>query len=126
MASRRASRQRRPTPAPQVAARARPARRGRRPRWSAMFAFLKKFFRPSAAEPSAHAAVAAQHRAESELRESEQHFAQLVAGVRDYAVFLLDAEGRVRTWNAGAERIKGYAADEIIGHHFSRFYPNDA
>ena len=43
------------------------------------------------------------------LRESEEHFAQLVAGVRDYAVFLLDRDGRVLTWNAGAERAKGYA-----------------
>jgi PAS domain S-box-containing protein len=60
------------------------------------------------------------------LRESEEHFAQLVAGVRDYAVFLLDPRGHVRTWNAGAERIKGYRAEEIVGQHFSRFYPNDA
>ena len=41
----------------------------------------------------------------------------------DYAIFMLDPDGLVRSWNAGAERIKGYAADEIIGQHFSRFYP---
>jgi PAS domain S-box-containing protein len=58
------------------------------------------------------------------LQSSE--FVQLVAGVRDYAVFLLDGQGNVLTWNAGAERIKGYAATEIIGQHFSRFYPNEA
>ncbi|HET6880459.1 MAG TPA: PAS domain S-box protein [Pirellulales bacterium] len=71
-------------------------------------------------------ALANQKYAEAGLHESEQHFAELVAGVRDYAVFLLDAEGRVMTWNAGAERIKGYRAEEIIGHHFSKFYPKEA
>ena len=71
------------------------------------------------------AAVAGQHRAETRLQESEEHFGELVAGVHDYAVFLLDADGNVLTWNAGAERIKGYRADEIIGQHFSRFYPSD-
>jgi len=50
----------------------------------------------------------------------------LVAGTRDYAIFMLDPEGRVASWNAGAERIKGYRADEIIGRHFSTFYPQDA
>src|SRR5207248_7926667 len=54
------------------------------------------------------------------------HFGHLVAGVRDYAIFLLDPEGHVLSWNAGAERIKGYAAHEIIGQHFSRFYPQEA
>src|SRR3954471_23955170 len=62
----------------------------------------------------------------ADLRESEEQFAKLVSGVRDYAVFLLDRRGNVRTWNAGAERAKGYRAEEIIGHHFSRFYPSDA
>ena len=47
-------------------------------------------------------------------------------GVTDYAIYMLDPEGRVTNWNAGAERIKGYAADEIVGQHFSRFYtPED-
>jgi PAS domain S-box-containing protein len=50
-------------------------------------------------------------------------FSLLVASVRDYAIFMLDPNGLVATWNAGAERIKGYAADEIIGRHFSAFYP---
>jgi PAS domain S-box-containing protein len=53
----------------------------------------------------------------------EQRFRALVEGVRDYAIFLLDPSGRVETWNAGAERIKGYRAAEIIGRHFSVFYP---
>ena len=50
-------------------------------------------------------------------------FRLLVEAVKDYAIFMLDPTGRVATWNAGAERIKGYSADEIIGQHFSRFYP---
>ena len=53
-------------------------------------------------------------------------FAPLVAGVRDYAIFRLDADGHVRSWNAGAERIKGYRADEILGRHFSRFYDEES
>ncbi len=60
------------------------------------------------------------------LRQSQEHFEQLVAEVRDYAIFMLDRQGRVLTWNAGAERIKGYRAEEIIGQHFSRFYPEEA
>jgi PAS domain S-box-containing protein len=56
------------------------------------------------------------------LRESERQFRQLISGVTDYAIFMLDPNGNVISWNAGAQRIKGYAADEIIGHHFSRFY----
>ncbi|GJH35948.1 PAS domain-containing hybrid sensor histidine kinase/response regulator [Paraburkholderia hospita] len=53
----------------------------------------------------------------------EQSFQLLVAGVRDYAIFMLDPEGFIKTWNAGAQRFKGYAASEIIGQHFSVFYP---
>ncbi len=54
---------------------------------------------------------------------SEDRFRLLVDSVRDYAIFMLDASGHVSTWNRGAQRIKGYAAEEIIGQHFSRFYP---
>jgi PAS domain S-box-containing protein len=50
-------------------------------------------------------------------------FELLVASVVDYAIFLLDAEGRVASWNPGAQRLKGYPAEEILGQHFSRFYP---
>jgi PAS domain S-box-containing protein len=56
------------------------------------------------------------------LRESERRFRLFVAGVTDYAIFMLDTEGVITNWNAGAERIKGYRADEIIGQHFSVFY----
>ncbi len=55
-----------------------------------------------------------------------RHFDQIVAGVRDYAVFTLDVAGLVTSWNTGAEKINGYKAEEIIGKHFSRFYPPDA
>lgn len=54
--------------------------------------------------------------------ERAKKFQLLVESVKDYAIFMLDPKGRVATWNAGAERIKGYLAREIIGHHFSRFY----
>jgi PAS domain S-box-containing protein len=54
---------------------------------------------------------------------NEEWFRLLVESVTDYAIFILDTGGHVRTWNAGAERIKGYCADEIIGQHFSIFYP---
>src|SRR5690349_10464315 len=54
---------------------------------------------------------------------TDELFALLVQSVRDYAIFLLDPEGRVITWNEGAQRIKGYKASEIIGRHFSTFYP---
>ncbi|MBZ9817319.1 PAS domain-containing sensor histidine kinase [Mesorhizobium sp. CA7] len=56
------------------------------------------------------------------LRQSERQFRLLVSGVTDYALLMLDPNGLVTSWNAGAERIKGYAAEEIIGQHFSRFY----
>jgi len=66
---------------------------------------------------------------EKALRESEERFRfeerfrLLVECVKDYAIFMLDPSGRVVSWNAGAERLKGYRAEEIIGEHFSRFYP---
>jgi PAS domain S-box-containing protein len=58
--------------------------------------------------------------------QSDEVFRLLVESVKDYAIFLLDPNGMVATWNQGAERIKGYKAKEIIGHHFSRFYPGEA
>src|SRR5688572_7964861 len=57
------------------------------------------------------------------LRRSEERFRMLVEGVRDYAIFMLDPEGHVASWNIGAQQAKGYTADEIIGRHFSVFYP---
>lgn len=61
----------------------------------------------------------------SKLFETERQFRNLVASVTDYAIFMLDREGFVTIWNAGAERIKGYTNDEIIGQHFSIFYTED-
>ncbi|GAA3902537.1 PAS domain-containing sensor histidine kinase [Sphingomonas limnosediminicola] len=63
--------------------------------------------------------------AEEELRASEERFRMLVQSVTDYAIYMLDPEGRVSSWNAGAERFKGYSADEIMGQHFSRFYTDE-
>ncbi|HKX45000.1 MAG TPA: PAS domain S-box protein [Burkholderiaceae bacterium] len=57
---------------------------------------------------------------------ADELFRRLVESVGDYAIFMLDRHGRVASWNAGARNIKGYAADEIIGQHFSRFYPAEA
>jgi PAS domain S-box-containing protein len=59
------------------------------------------------------------------LFESEQQFRLLVQGVHDYAIYMLDPEGVVTNWNAGAEAIKGYKADEIVGRHFSQFYTRE-
>ena len=59
------------------------------------------------------------------LVESERRFRTLVQGVKDYALYMLDPEGRVSNWNTGAEAIKGYKAEEIVGQHFSRFYTEE-
>src|SRR6202795_1641920 len=61
--------------------------------------------------------------AAEKLRESEEKYRSLIDGVQDYAIFTLDPGGKVISWNAGAERIQGYKAGEIIGQNFSRFYP---
>jgi PAS domain S-box-containing protein len=63
--------------------------------------------------------------AEDELRKSQEQFRLLVQGVTDYAIYMLDREGRVSNWNVGAQRIKGYLPNEVIGSHFSRFYTEE-
>jgi PAS domain S-box-containing protein len=63
---------------------------------------------------------------EEALRRSDEKFRLLVLGVKDYAILMLDLDGRITTWNDGAERIKGYRAEEIIGEHFSKFYAPEA
>ena len=62
------------------------------------------------------------------LRKSpgEEQFRAFVESVRDYALLILDTDGRIASWNAGAEAIKGYKAGEIIGQHFSKFYPAES
>ncbi len=67
--------------------------------------------------------ITERRRAQDELRASERQFRLLVNGVTDYALYMLDPNGIVTSWNAGAQRIKGYTASEIVGQHFSRFYP---
>ena len=62
---------------------------------------------------------------EESLRESEERFRLMVEGVKDYAIFMLDPGGCVTTWNDGAERIEGYSEKEILGRHFSTFYPEE-
>ena len=62
-------------------------------------------------------------RAENALRESEERFRMLVEGATDYAIYMLDTEGRVVTWNSGAERIEGYKAEEIMGESLAMFFP---
>ena len=64
-------------------------------------------------------------RAEQKLRESEENFRLLVEGVKDYAIFMLDPQGQIMNWNHGAEILKGYQREEIIGQHFSRFYTDE-
>ena len=65
-------------------------------------------------------------RAEQQLRESEERLRLIIDSTIDYAIFMLDTEGRIVSWNQGAERIKGYRPDEIIGRHFSTFYTPEA
>ncbi|HET7272986.1 MAG TPA: PAS domain S-box protein, partial [Rubrobacter sp.] len=64
-------------------------------------------------------------RTEDSLRQSEEHFRLLVEGVRDYAIFMLDEQGNVTTWNEGARRIKGYEAEEILNRNFRVFYTEE-
>ncbi|RKH34187.1 PAS domain-containing sensor histidine kinase [Corallococcus praedator] len=61
--------------------------------------------------------------AQERLLQSEERFRLLVENIQDYAIYMLDPEGRVSTWNAGAERIKNYRAEEVLGQYFGRFYP---
>jgi PAS domain S-box-containing protein len=63
--------------------------------------------------------------AEESLRASQEQFRLLVQGVTDYAIYMLRPSGEISSWNSGAERIKGYTSDEVLGTHFSRFYTAD-
>jgi len=65
---------------------------------------------------------AEKRRAEEALRQSEERFRLLVEGVQDYAILMLDPQGRIASWNAGAERLKGWSGPEVLGRHFSLFY----
>lgn len=67
--------------------------------------------------------ISAQLQAEDDLRRNEELFRMLVTAVRDYAIYMLDPQGNVASWNIGAQRIKGYSAEEVIGQNFRIFYP---
>jgi PAS domain S-box-containing protein len=70
--------------------------------------------------------ISERKRTEETLRQSDDKLRMLIHGVKDYAILMLDPEGRITTWNDGAERIKGYSSKEIMGQHFSKFYlPED-
>jgi PAS domain S-box-containing protein len=89
----------------------------------------EKLFTVRNSVSSASASAAAPERNKSgrelaeALRESEERYRMLLDGIQNYAIFMIDTQGRVLSWNAGAERIKGYTADQIIGHNFSCFFP---
>ena len=68
-------------------------------------------------------ALVLRRQAEDAVQASEECFRLLVESVEDYAIFMLDPNGEVASWNPGAQRITGYRADEIVGYHVSRFYP---
>ena len=89
-----------------------------------------RLLRGAAGEPTevvgAWVDITDRRQAEASLRASEARLRLLVGSVRDYAIYMLDPEGHVRSWNAGAQHIKGYTESEILGEHFSRFYtPED-
>ena len=69
--------------------------------------------------------ITERHLAQQTLLESERRYRRLVEAVVDYAIFQLDTDGRIATWNSGAQRIKGYGQSEIIGQHFSAFYTEE-
>ncbi|MGT2489006.1 MHYT domain-containing protein [Methylobacterium oryzae CBMB20] len=89
--------------------------------WVTGTTFLILVLALAAAMFDRHLSEASEHEAAA-LRASEERFRLLLQGVKDYAIFMLDTEGRIANWNAGAERIKGYTAEEIVGSHLSRFY----
>jgi PAS domain S-box-containing protein len=91
--------------------------------------FWEGLLRLVGAEPTAEAQILERTRQRDEavaaLRQSNEQFRLLVEGIEDYAIFMLNPDGRITNWNRGAERIKGYASSEAIGQHFSMFYTRE-
>jgi PAS domain S-box-containing protein len=77
----------------------------------------------SAASAAAPQLNSSGHELAEALRESEERYRMLLDGIKNYAIFMMDTQGQILSWNAGAERIKGYSSDQIIGHNFSCFFP---
>src|SRR5262249_54047322 len=95
-------------------------------------AYLLKPFNDQDLYTAIEVALDAQRRQYAERKEtqeallqSEERFKLLVDGVREYALYLLDPNGNIATWNSGAERIHGYTSEEILGHHYSTFFTED-
>src|SRR5262245_1749864 len=86
--------------------------------WSKFRRLLGKFRRQVTLEN----ALAQRNSAVRALGQTERQFQILVESIADYAFYMLDAKGHITTWNSGAQRIKGYSAEEILGQHFSRFF----
>jgi PAS domain S-box-containing protein len=78
---------------------------------------------PIAASATAPKRNTSEHELAEALRESEERYRMLLDGIQSYAIFMMDPRGQILSWNAGAERIKGYSADQIIGRNFSCFFP---
>ena len=96
-----------------------------------MLRFLKKLFRKSSPTPTGthralQAAIVQRDEATEGQRRAEESLHQIVANVVDYAIVMLDPLGYVQSWNAGAERMQGYRREEIVGRHFSLFFPEEA
>jgi PAS domain S-box-containing protein len=87
-----------------------------------VFGYLSAFFFLLGAGWVVYEEMRRRKLAEEGLRNSKEHLNLLISSVTDYAIFMLDPQGHVISWNAGAHRIKGYSAMEILGQHFSRFY----
>ncbi|HET6805899.1 MAG TPA: PAS domain S-box protein [Frateuria sp.] len=90
---------------------------------------ILEFVRDDAGEPAGYTYLVRDipwpHQSDDMLGSNEQQFSLLVQGVRDYAIYMLDPDGHVASWNAGAQRIKGYRAEEVLGKHFSHFYADE-
>ena len=105
--------------------------RGRLSAAAAQYRGLADRYRALVEQVQAHAAslereVAGHRATEAQLRASEERFRHLVDGVADYGIFGIDPDGRVASWNAGAERLEGYAAEEVLGQPIARFYDPEA